>query len=330
MKKVILFGVPTHGNIGDAAIVVAEEKFIKDNLSDYEYISVLEEEETKENIEQFQKIIRDEDIILLHGGGNFGDKYIELEEKRRMIITAFPNNKIILMPQTIHFSDNENGKMELEKSKKIYGNHKNLTLVAREKVSLEIMKREFSNNNVIFTPDIVMYLNETEQRERKGALLAIRIDMEKVLTDEQIEQIKEIVSRNFESVKRTDTYLGFENIKVTEDGVEGDTQILPEMRNKVVNDKLEEFRNAELIITDRMHGMILSTITSTPCIAFSNYNHKIKSTFDWIKDQKYVKFLEDTNMLEETIKELKEYKNCVYNNEFALKEYQKILDVINN
>ena len=49
----------------------------------------------KKFIEQLKKIIKDEDIILLHGGGNFGDKYIELEEKRRMIITAFPNNKII-------------------------------------------------------------------------------------------------------------------------------------------------------------------------------------------------------------------------------------------
>lgn len=329
MRKVVLFGIPEHGNIGDAAITVAEEKFIKDNLSEYEYIGVLEDE-IEEKIEELAQILTDEDLILLHGGGNLGDKYIKLEEKRRMIIKAFPNNKIILMPQTIHFSDTEYGKAELEKTKKVYNNHKNLTLVAREKVSLEIMKREFTNANVILTPDIVMYLNATKPRERKGSLLAIRIDMEKVLTDEQVEEIKKVMTRHFENVKRTDTYLGFENIKVTETSVEGDTKIPPEMRNQVVEDKLEEFRNAELVVTDRMHGMILATITSTPCIAFSNYNHKIKSTFEWIKDQKYIKFLEDMNSLEDAILELKEYKNANYNNEFALKEYQKILEAINN
>ena len=30
-KKIVLIGIPTHGNIGDAAIVLAENKFIQDN-----------------------------------------------------------------------------------------------------------------------------------------------------------------------------------------------------------------------------------------------------------------------------------------------------------
>lgn len=317
MKKVVLFGIPTHGNIGDAAIVLAEEKFIEDNLSEYEYMKILEEDETKETIEEIQKILTEEDIILLHGGGNLGDEYVILEERRRMIIEAFPNNKIILMPQTIHFSDTEKGKNELEKTKKVYNNHKKLTLVAREKVSFEIMKKEFYNANVILTPDIVMYLNETQPRERKGVLLAMRSDVEKVLTDSQMKQINEDISKYFENIKMTDTYLA-------EDEIYCDT------RKKVVEDKLEEFRNAHLVITDRLHGMILSAITSTPCIAVSNYNHKIKSSFEWLKEQKYIKFLDDINSLEDAILELKEFKNYSYNNEFALKEYKKILEIINN
>ena len=59
MRKVILFGVPTHGNIGDAAIVIAEEKFIRDNLNKYEYIKILDDE-TKEKIEEMKNIIKDE------------------------------------------------------------------------------------------------------------------------------------------------------------------------------------------------------------------------------------------------------------------------------
>lgn len=329
MKKVVLFGIPTYGNIGDAAITFAEERFIEDNLSEYEYIGVLDDE-TEEKIKELKKILTDEDIILMQGGGNFGDQYIILEERRRMVVEAFPNNKIILMPQTIYFNNTEYGKKELEKTKKIYNNHKKLTLIAREKVSFEIMKREFPNVNVILTPDIVMYLNETMPRERKGSLLVMRMDMEKVVTDEQAKKIEEIMSKHFESVKRTDTYVDFDRIKVTEEGVEGDSEILPHMRNQVVGDKLEEFRNVELIITDRMHGMIFATITSTPCIAFSNYNHKTKGTFEWIKNQGYVKFLGNTDLLEETILELKKIKNAKYNNEFALKEYKQILEAINN
>jgi len=317
MKKVILFGVPTHGNIGDAAIVLGEEEFIKDNLSEYEYIKLTEDEENQEKIEEIKQIITDEDIILLHGGGNLGDEYVLLEERRRLIIESFPNNKIILMPQTIHFKDTEYGRNELEKTKKVYNNHKNLTLIARENISLEIMKKEFYNANVILTPDIVMYLNETEKRERNGVLLAMRSDVEKVLTPEQMQKINEDISKHFDIVKTTDTYL-------LED------EITCETRHKVVGDKWEEFRNAELVITDRLHGMIFAAITSTPCIAVSNYNHKIKSSFEWLKEQKYIKFLEDINSLEEAIIELKQLKNCSYNNEFAVKEHKKIIDIINN
>ena len=315
MKRVILFGVPTHGNIGDAAIVIAEEKFIKDNLNDYEYIKVLDDE-TKEKIEEIKSIIKDEDIILLHGGGNLGDEYMICEERRRMVIEAFPNNKIILMPQSIYFNDTEIGKKELANTKKIYSKHKDLTLVAREEVSYNIMKKEFPNTNVILTPDIVMYLNRTQNTERHGVVLAMRRDIEKVLTAEQMEKINEDISKYFERKTITDTCLN-------------DAEISCEMREKVVEDKLEEFRKAQLVITDRLHGMIFAAITSTPCIALGNYNHKIESSFEWLRHKEYIKFLKDTKDLEEAIIELKD-KNINYNNEFAVKEYKQILDIINN
>lgn len=315
MRKVILFGVPTHGNIGDAAIVIAEEKFIKDNLNKYEYIKVLDDE-TKEKIKEMKNIIKDEDIILLHGGGNLGDEYMICEERRRMVIDAFPNNKIILMPQSIYFSDTEFGKKELENTKKLYNNHKHLTLVAREEVSFNIMKKEFPNTKVILTPDIVMYLNKTQNTERHGVILAMRRDIEKVLTAEQMEKINDDISKYFESKTMTDTHLG-------------EAEISCEMREKVVEDKLEEFRKSQLVITDRLHGMIFAAITSTPCIALGNYNHKIESSFEWLRHKEYIKFLKDTKDLEEAIIELKD-KNINYNNEFAVKEYRKILDIINN
>ena len=220
------------------------------------------------------------------------------------------------MPQSIYFKDTEYGKEELEKSKKIYNSHKNLTLIARETVSYEIMKKEFPKVNVILTPDIVMYLNKTQEKSRKGIIFALRRDVEKVLTDEQFQKIDEITSKYFENKTITDTRIG-EPIYCNE-------------REEVVEAKFEQFRNAELVITDRLHGMIFSVITSTPCIALGNYNHKIESSFEWLKNQGYIRFLKSTENIEENIKELKEKFNCKYNNEFAITEHKKILDIINN
>lgn len=316
MKKIVLFGLPTHGNIGDAAIVLAEEKFIRDNLNQYEYIKVLDDD-TLERIDEIKQLVTPEDIIILHGGGNLGDQYMICEERRRMVILAFPNNKIILMPQSIYFNDTEFGRKELETTKRLYNKHKNLTLVAREQVSFEIMKKEFQNLNVILTPDIVMYLNETQETQRQGILLAMRKDVEKILTEEQMGKIHEIIDKYFTDKTLTDTHLGWKNI-------------FCDIRQKVVESKFDEFRKAKLVITDRLHGMIFSAITSTPCIALGNYNHKIESSFEWLKSQGYIKFIKSIDELEDAILQLKDLKDCKYNNEFALKEYKKIIDVVNN
>ena len=117
MKKIILFDGPTYGNVGDLAIAIAEKKFIKENLPQYEFIEVLDKE-FDSKIDDMKSVISNNDIILLTGGGNLGDEYIFYEQRRRRVIKEFPNNKIIIMPQTIHFSDTEYGNTELEKTKK--------------------------------------------------------------------------------------------------------------------------------------------------------------------------------------------------------------------
>lgn len=314
MKKIVLFDVPAYGNIGDLAIAIAEKKFITENLPQYEYLEILESE-VDFKIEEMKKILTSDDVILLTGGGNLGDQYLYYEEKRRKIIKAFPNNKIIIMPQTIHFTDSEFGRKELEKTKEIYNNHKYLTVVAREKISYDIMKKEFDNTNILLTPDIVMYLNEKQLQERKGVVMAMRNDAEKILTEEQIEKIKNIVLKRFDNIVTIDTHLG-------------DVVINRNIRKKVFKEKLEEFEKAQLVITDRLHGMIFAAITSTPCIAIGNYNHKIEASAEWLENQEYIKFLKDFNEIENLMDEILKEQNYSYNNEFALKAYKQIIDVI--
>lgn len=316
MKKIILFDGPTYGNVGDLAIAIAEKKFIKENLPQYEFIEVLDKE-FNSKFDYMKNVISNNDIILLTGGGNLGDEYIGYEKRRRKVIKQFPNNKIIIMPQTIHFSDTEYGKKELEETKKVYDQHKYLTILAREKVSYDIIKKEFLNVNVILVPDIVMYLNETTNEKRDGVLMVMRDDVEGILTEQDIEKIKAEISERFDKVMTTNTHVG-------------DGKVNEYNREYIFEEKIKEFKKAQLVITDRLHGMIFSAITSTPCIAIGNYNHKIESSFDWLKDQKYIKFLKNVNEIESLINSLMNQDSYMYNNEFALKEYKQILEVIND
>lgn len=315
-KKFIMIGTPDHGNLGDHAITQAQYKFLDDNFKNYKTIE-LDLNEYYSNIDFIKKYINSDDIIIINGGGNFGDEYLFDENIRRNAIKAFINNKIILFPQTIYFKENEKGKKELEISKSIYNNHKDLTLVAREKVSYEKMKKEFNKCNVILTPDIVLYLNEEINNQiRSGALCCLRSDLESKLSENQKKFIANELKDKFKEISITDTVINKSVSKIE--------------RDKILKSKFNEFRNSELVITDRIHGMIFAAITGTPCIALSNYNYKVKGTYEWIKNLGYIKFTDDINEIPTLIQELKSVKKKKYDNSFAIKKYQQIVQCINS
>ena len=198
MKRLIIMGIPHHGNLGDNAIVAAEEKIVETYFGDYEKY-VMPENNLDICSERVKKFITDEDVLLLHGGGNIGDTYVTPEKGRRTVIQNFPNNKIIIFPQTSYFSDTAEGFKQLEISKKIYNSHNNLVILAREKKSYDFMKKHFYNAKVYLTPDIVMTLEEKANKERNGALLLFRNDKEKTLGSEDIEKIKKVVKEKYGS-----------------------------------------------------------------------------------------------------------------------------------
>ena len=157
-KKIFYMLIPIHGNLGDQAIAYASKTFLEDKFSDYEIIEI-NYADTYKYSKPIKGVLNKDDLIFLHGGGNMGNHYIHEEEARRHIIDKFKDNKIVSFTQTIYFSNDSTGKFELNKTKKVYNSHPNLTIMAREDKSYEKMKFEFKNANIIECPDIVFYLN---------------------------------------------------------------------------------------------------------------------------------------------------------------------------
>lgn len=293
-KQYILFGIPTHGNIGDHAILVAEHQF----LGDIEIKNVFDVPIEMQNIliNTLKKHIRKDDVLMITGGGFIGSQWMQEENMVRQVLTTFPDNKTIIFPSTIYYKNDANGEKELSIDKNIYENHKNLIICAREEVTYKWLRKTYPNKKLLITPDIVLYLkfeNKSNQRE-KIALLCLRKDVEKSISDEKINDIENNVKKYYQ-VKYTDTVV---NKRITEKN-----------RNQELEEKLKEFSNSELIVTDRLHGMIFAAITKTPCVAIGNYNYKVKGVYDWIKNLGYIKFIEDIDMLDESVQEVLSTKN---------------------
>src|SRR5690606_2166971 len=184
----IFLDYPLYFNIGDLLIMHGTIQFFKENnINIKKYLC-------KENfsISKLRKVINNKTTIFLQGGGNFGDLYTEHQSLREAVIKNFPNNRIIMLPQSVHFEKNEN----LDKSKEIFSQHKNLYLLARDTVSLNILLK-FSEKSLLM-PDMAHYLYDelpkiTKIKNKK--LFFLRKDKES--TDLQKELIN---TQNIQSI----------------------------------------------------------------------------------------------------------------------------------
>jgi pyruvyl transferase EpsI len=66
----------------------------------------------------------------------------------------------------------------------------------------------------------------------------------------------------------------------------------------------------EVVVTDRLHGMIFAAITGTPCVVLQNSNHKIESTHQtWLSSLSHIMLQEgyDCAQTIRMVEELKRY-----------------------
>jgi pyruvyl transferase EpsI len=298
-KRVFIFLAADYGNIGDIAITKAQMNFIETELNELSIVKV-PISKTKLRMNSILKKINKDDLITIVGGGNMGVAYFEIEALRQLVITKFHNNKVVCFPQTLDVDKSKKTKRALDKIQKVYSKHPDISIFARESLSKKALDDLFEgqdNVKIGLTPDIVLSSNEKNLgldffgTSRAGALLCMRNDSEKSIGSQEKFFIEKVLEKRGVSVKYTDTHIGGHGL----------TQ---KQCDEALKNKLKEFSNAQLVVTDRLHGMILAYVSRTPCIAFPNSNHKIIKTWeDWLSEDPYVVALKhlDPAGIEESI-----------------------------
>lgn len=295
--RIYVLSIPYHGNLGDQAIAYAQVEYLK-SIEPHGAIIEIYMPDVKFFLKIIQRVIKPHEKICIHGGGNMGNQYKIEEETRRKIIKAFPHNPIVSFPETIYFTKDQEGMKELKLTEKIYNQHGSLTIVGREKISYECMKKSFPNNNVILTPDIVLYLNKQDiTLERKNIFVCLRSDVEGIISQEVKADLINRIKENYQAVEI------------------GDTVVKRDIKNEDREVELEkiwnQFRQSKVVVTDRLHGMIFAAITGTPCVVLNNYNHKVAGEYEWIKGLDHIRLLNkvDTEDILHEVNELYEYSN---------------------
>lgn len=297
-NDVILVDYPLHHNVGDLIIFLGElEYFQENNINVKTHLSTY-----NTDISFLKKNISNNTTIICHGGGNFGDLYPVHQNLRESLIKQFPNNRIIVLPQTAYFS-NESNKL---KSQKIFNKHKDVIMFARDQETLNIFN-DFSDHAFLM-PDMAHALYQKipiTKNKQKKALYFLRKDIEKDESQISFEKsLREIQSYDWNDLLTSKDKLYANliyklarlNKKIFKSSyIDKIIFILWKKHSKFLVKKFSlYFSDFELVITSRLHGHILSCLVDTPSKLIDNSYGKNSGYYDlWTKQLPMTSLIEE-------------------------------------
>ncbi len=311
-KRILLFNSPEHDNVGDHLISIAELDFVKKYFPEYECIEITDMEFVRFR-SRIRSFVQKDDLILVTGGGFLGSMWLYNGELNvRGIIEDYPDNQIVIMPQTIYFEKNERGRAECIKTKAVYTKHKNLTICLRDKQAYELAQELFGESAMIkYFPDMALSLDYSKEQEaRKGAVLCFRKDKESILGTKQKQEITDVLENLGMSYEFTLMHTGNVFSLAT--------------RESEIAAKAKQMKAAEIVITDTLHCMVLCAITGTPCLAFDNLSSKISGVYAWIEKTPYIHLYKPGENVDNIIRDLLKGGYGQYNADFLANYYAEL------
>ncbi len=308
--RVVLLDTPTHGNLGDQAISLAERDFLKRYIVDgtlYEFTHY----ECRDCMAVIRTALHKEDTILVHGGGFIGSLWPNEHRVFIKILEELKDFNVVVMPQTIYFNPSDE---DLRRSfVRLLNESKNLTLCVRERRSLGFLKDNDVKCHYLFVPDIVLSLKPLENKEKNGRiLLCFRKDLEKVGEAASLYDAVENIGLPCDI---TDTVIP--------------SKVAVEERESVVKGKIDEFSHYSLIICDRLHAMIFAVLAKTPCIAFDNVSKKVSGVYEWLEGMNYIKCIRPEEINPELIRDMLSVEPSFDEGAF-MKNYAPLIDLLKN
>lgn len=275
-----LIGTPIHTNLGDHLITLGEYEYVNSINPSYKI-----EEVPTEMFQIYKTRLKNAipvDIpIFINGGGWMGNIWPVEELLLQEIVDTFSDHKIIIFPQTIYF-DKEVKPYDafIKSANNIFSRCNNITLFVRDRKSYEFAVENYKDIDVLLVPDIALaYYEKAPKNNMKGTNkivgFCLRDDRELFRDSNQEKMIRGIFKK-----------LGYEERIVT---TMYRKRVATTNRISVVRSTLNDFANCSVIVTDRLHGMIFSFITGTPCIILDNKTKKVSGVYnEWLRDCSYI------------------------------------------
>ncbi len=279
-SRCALLDFPNYPNVGDNAIWLGELEYLRRAGVEIVYRS----DQVAYSREQLAARIGD-GTILLSGGGNFGDLWPAHQWFREEVVSSFRRHKIVQLPQTIEFTNGSN----LARARSVLERHPDLIVLARDERSLDVA-RDKLRVEAHLCPDMAFALGPLERpyAASKEIVWLLRSDHESagrsrpaVATDWPDDEAPGAQGRFSMSAARWAQEALSPRVAHRHrlDAVASRTLA-------AVNDWLARARLARglrtlsegrVVVTDRLHGHVLSLLLGIPHVLLDSRHGKLRS-----------------------------------------------------
>lgn len=285
-SEVAIVDVPVHRNIGDLFILAATLRLLKRLQCRIVYRAGVRDYRRR----SARAHIHSNTIVIGLGGGNFGDVYPRYLTLRERILQDFSRNRIVILPQTIHFDRAGERTRIVDR----FSSHPDLRIAARDRASFEIARA--ITRHAVLLPDVVHALAEpdhigTHATATRGTVFFMRQDAEKSRSSD----------RRAGSVDWPTVFPGFLPRLMAAAAL---MPVAPQPASRRLHDQWSRYADdllsrglswmagVEHLVTDRLHAAILARLARRPVTLHDNAYGKLTAYYDaWWRDDPAVKLL---------------------------------------
>jgi exopolysaccharide biosynthesis predicted pyruvyltransferase EpsI len=236
-----------------------------------------------------------EDGVLLFSGGNgLGDVWLEDQLERERLISAFRAHRVVLAPQSIHFSSTAN----FDRARDVLNGHPDLTVLCRDARSVQLARRNFDarvelcpdaalllgpqNRPVEPSQDVIWLARYDHERLPSCSPQNLRLSSDWSVSDWMSDAPVASFGRRDAALSRASSRV---IAKVTRYRLPplANSQLVALSRylaRSRVRRALNHLSMARVVVTDRLHGHILSTLLGVPHVLLPNADGKTESFFE--------------------------------------------------
>lgn len=311
----LIISTPEHGNLGDEALKFGEIKFVNTYFPNYSLFLLPMGDLYV--LPDLIKLLDKKDIVALHAGGNIGTLYPGIQKSQMDALSLLGDRKTIIFPQTFYFSKTHYGNKELEKTYKVLSSLSRLRVFVRDDYSKKLINKYFKDISVELVPDIALFLTPkiSKKIRRNGALTLLRKDSERTLTYKEKDKILSSLEKEYSRIQEGDMHLYYDNLSEEES-------------KKAVERQLKKVASSEVVVTDRLHGMIYCALTNTPCIVIESQSPKIRGVYQWIKDNDFIVLAENIEEIPNLLVKLKSKSSYKFNREDVDNNFKNMAEMI--